>query len=71
MAGETHAADACGFIVELDFPIPRCQDGFELREERRGAGNVPTVVHVQVDGKGVEGVEEGCCRSCVDRRVLA
>lgn len=57
MACQSDAADAGGGIVEGDGAIATLEKRFELIAEGQGAGDIPAVIHVHVQGEGVGRVD--------------
>ena len=50
------SADSCGGIVEGYGPVASCEDGFEFISQRKGAGDVPSIVNMHVESQRVSRV---------------
>ena len=57
LACKSDAADAGGCIVEGDGAIATLEDRFKFIAEGGGAGDVPAVIHMHVQGEGVGWVD--------------
>ena len=53
MPGEADATDSGGGVVEGDGAIAALEEGFEHIAEGGGAGGVPAIINIHVEGEGV------------------